>query len=46
VAPTLGDAAKILETVAIYHPIPEGERNEHEQALQTASQQRVAQAGP
>jgi uncharacterized metal-binding protein len=45
VAPTSENAVKIRETVAIYHPIPDGERGAYEQALLAAYQEHVAQAG-
>lgn len=44
-APTPENASQILETVAIYHPIPDDERNDYEQALLAAYQAHVAQAG-
>ncbi len=45
IAPEPQNAVKILETVAIYHPIPDSEHNEYKQALLAAYQQHVAQAG-
>lgn len=44
VAPTLENVARILETVAIYHPIPDTEHREYEQVLLAAYRSHCAAA--